>query len=328
MRLVGCILTERGCRSTERECLRSACSARIRGTVTPLAIVNGVAVVVLVVVTAYYAWQSRQMVAEMRFARRLSLLPRLVLDVSMVGPTYGDVAVRNIGSGPALDADLTLVFEPGASGNRDERRWLAHVVAPGEGHEFLPRQEISSMDDLAREHPAIALTGTMKDLFGEAHEISERINIADAWARVPDALHRWERTDAAKIVRELERIDRRLQRLDRRFSTLTNIAQRWWHRTTGEEDVQGPWSYLAEARASRVRPKSAASSLSPASSYDCGIRCPYVSSVIWTLACPSCSEISFGCSPARSGGSRTYGAGRGSGSAGDRPAGAPGRARA
>ncbi len=85
----------------------------------------------------------------------------------MVGPTFGVVVVRNVGPRPAMDADLTIILEAAeGSSNRDERRWIAHLIASGEQHEFLPGQEISSMDDLVRKHPAIALSGTMKDALG------------------------------------------------------------------------------------------------------------------------------------------------------------------
>jgi len=119
---------------------------------TALAIINGVAIVVLVLVTGYYAWQAKRTADEMRSARLLSLLPKLVLDIEMIGPTYGDVVVRNVGPGAAIDADLTLIFEGSEAAGREEREWLAHVIAPGEDHEFLPAHGIGGMDDLVAKH--------------------------------------------------------------------------------------------------------------------------------------------------------------------------------
>jgi hypothetical protein len=159
---------------------------------TALAITNGVAIVVLVLVTAYYAWQTRQMAKEMRSARLLSLLPKLVLDIKMIGPTYGDVLVRNVGPGPAIDADLTLTFEESEAGEREEREWLAHVIAPGEDHEFLPAQGIGSMDELVAKHPTIALTGTIRDALNQTHSVDERIDLAEAWVRLESAQVRWD----------------------------------------------------------------------------------------------------------------------------------------
>jgi hypothetical protein len=177
-----------------------------------LAIINGAAIIVLVLVTAYYAAQTKQMVKEMRSARLLSLLPKLVLDIKMIGPTYGDVVVRNVGPGAAIDADLTITFAESEAAGREEREWLAHVIAPGEDHEFLPTQGIGSMDELVAKHPTIALTGTVRDALNQTHEVNERIDVAEAWARVESAHVRWEEGSDRKVVRELEKIRKELGR--------------------------------------------------------------------------------------------------------------------
>jgi hypothetical protein len=182
---------------------------------TTLAIINGVAIVVLVLVTVYYAWQTRQMVKEMRSARLLSLLPKLVLDIKMVGPTFGDVVVRNVGLGAAIDADLTLTFEGSEAAEPEERQWLAHVIAPGEDHEFLPADGIGSMDDLVAKHPTIALAGKIRDALGQTHTVAERIDVAEFWGRLENAYERWVESADRKVVRELEKIRRELEAMRR-----------------------------------------------------------------------------------------------------------------
>jgi hypothetical protein len=182
---------------------------------TALAIINGVAIVVLVLVTAYYAWQTREMAKEMRSARLLSMLPKLVLDVKMIGPTFGDVVVRNVGPGAAIDADLTLTFEGSESAEREERQWLAHVIAPGENHEFLPAHGIGGMDDLVAKHPTIALEGKIRDAFGQTHVVDERIDVAEFWGRLENANERWVENADRKVVRELEKIRKELEAMRR-----------------------------------------------------------------------------------------------------------------
>ena len=176
---------------------------------TSLAIINGIAIVVLVGITGYYALQTKRMAEEMRAARLLNLLPKLVLDVEMIGPAFGDVVVRNVGPGAAVDVDLTLMFE---GSEPEERRWLAHVIAPGEKHEFLPADGIGSMDALVAKHPTIALSGTLRDALGQTHTVAERINVAAAWARLKSAQHRWEESAERRVVRELEKIREELRR--------------------------------------------------------------------------------------------------------------------
>lgn len=182
---------------------------------TALAIINGVAIVVLVLVTAYYAWQTREMAKEMRSARLLSLLPKLVLDVKMIGPTFGDVVVRNVGPGAAIDADLTLTFEGSEAAEPEERQWLAHVIAPGEDHEFLPAHGIGGMDDLVAKHPTIALEGKIRDAFDQTHVVDERIDVAEFWGRLERANERWVESADGKVVRELEKIRRELEAMRR-----------------------------------------------------------------------------------------------------------------
>lgn len=57
-----------------------------------LGIVNAVAVVVLVMLTGYYAVQTRSTVREMSKARESTIFPKLLLEVTTVGAGYPIVA--------------------------------------------------------------------------------------------------------------------------------------------------------------------------------------------------------------------------------------------
>jgi hypothetical protein len=207
--------------------------------VTALAIINGIAVVLLALLTGYYAWQTHSMAEEMRRARLLTFLPKLALDLAMATPTYAMVVVRNVGSGPALDADLRLVFAGTDSTEPEERSWLAHVVAPGERHEFIPPTEVNSLIDLAARHPTVSLRGSVRDALGQAHAVSEQIDVAEASARLESALHRWEETPQRKMVRELEKLGPELHKIELDLSALATVAQNWW-RAQSEDDPPNP----------------------------------------------------------------------------------------
>ena len=103
-----------------------------------MSVVVGVATVVLVIVTGYYAWQNHQMVGEMRQARIDSVRPHLVASLEFIGTRHFAVRVSNVGQGPALDADLTLTFAslPDGPGD-DRRRYRPAVVQQGEHFTFL-----------------------------------------------------------------------------------------------------------------------------------------------------------------------------------------------
>jgi hypothetical protein len=66
----------------------------------------------LVAITAYYAWQTQNMVREMRDSRELSVLPKLTVDLSWLGPVNPVPAIINVGQGAAMRADLNVRFEP------------------------------------------------------------------------------------------------------------------------------------------------------------------------------------------------------------------------
>jgi hypothetical protein len=89
------------------------------------AVINAVAIVVLVAVNVYYAVQNGRVLEEMRSTRLLNVRPRLALGIHMPGPTTGFVTVTNVGSGAALDVDVNLELQaqPGAVRLSEQQRW-------------------------------------------------------------------------------------------------------------------------------------------------------------------------------------------------------------
>lgn len=176
---------------------------------TALAIINGIAIVVLVAVTAYYAWQTHEMADEMKQARLLSLAPNVRLDVRMLSAVYGVPVARNVGTGPALDCDLHLHF--GARDHTiDHRRWLAQVLAPGDEHQILPPEGVANISNLVGRFPVIRLEGNVSDVFGERHVVDETMDLVDWWTNLERAGRRFEEEPAALAVRELEGIKKEL----------------------------------------------------------------------------------------------------------------------
>lgn len=147
-----------------------------------LAVVNAVAVLLLVVITGYYAFQTREMVEEMREARRAPLLPKLVLDLSFLGGIYGVVTVQNVGPGPALDVDMVVQFEHAEKGGKaEERAWRDHLMVPGEAHSFHFNDPPGATEpnEWMDIYPFVSLKGHAYDALGGRHEISQRIATRD-----------------------------------------------------------------------------------------------------------------------------------------------------
>jgi hypothetical protein len=141
----------------------------------------------LVLVTCYYAWQNRRMVTEMARTRELAVLPKLSIEFLRLGPTAMDVAIKNVGSGPALAIDVRLAFEArdGAPIGTEERRWRQNILAPGEQKDFLPPGELNAnLDTLPARFQRIRLIGTMRDATGKTHAIDEVFDDLPEWREV------------------------------------------------------------------------------------------------------------------------------------------------
>ncbi len=134
---------------------------------------------VLVAATIFYAWQTRQTVKAMWEARRLTILPKVAVDLRIPYPTFGIVVVKNVGHGPALDVNLSLGFSPtDAKGNPEERRWRTNLLAAGEEHRFYPPAgsagQLMNMDELVLNYCEIWLKGIVLDAFRK-QDRSQRI---------------------------------------------------------------------------------------------------------------------------------------------------------
>jgi hypothetical protein len=174
----------------------------------------------LVVVTIYYAWQTRQTVAELRRARSASVLPRITVSIRTLSAGVGWVKLSNVGPGAALDVDARMTLIP----NGWEIPWRAHVVAPGEYHEFIPtpaddpNAQLGYLDRLIERFDHIHLVATYKDALGGSYTTDESIEIRDWWRGVVAAhslvVHDPQQDQASeleKIRKVLEGIARKLK---------------------------------------------------------------------------------------------------------------------
>lgn len=160
----------------------------------------GVSTGVLVLVTAFYAFQTQRMVAEMAFARAEQVRPHVVLDVEKLGGGNVFIRVVNAGVGSAVGVDVRLSAEPG---NLDIV-YKAPVFTPGEGQSLIVRDSTGTVEaDLRRlvdnlSYNRVLLTGSCQDALGRQHMISEALNLRDyadafysgLWRSPPDELKR------------------------------------------------------------------------------------------------------------------------------------------
>ena len=171
----------------------------------------------LVVVTIYYALQTKRMVEEMRatraesrLARELSVLPKLAIDLDTITGMFVGLKLTNVGQGPALEVELIVAFEPaeGSSLPRDERPWRANVLARNEWLRFVPpRSEQGKpleVPALGRAYKEATVKGRMHDALGRQHEVEERVS---------DLAGLHELTTQAMVLLEKDRVAEELRQL-------------------------------------------------------------------------------------------------------------------
>lgn len=206
--------------------------------------------VVLVIITAFYAWQNVRMVKEMRAARGVSVLPRLVPSLKVVAPDVAWMRVTNAGLGPALDVRVALTLEP-AGWTID---WRAHVVAPAETHDFIPTRpalavvETVRLTALTQEFSHIRLRGECRDALGEKHKVDERIEIREWWKLLQDAHHLVDRDEVREIRQELELLRKATEKT-------AGSVERW--RSSEWPDawaIAHRWKRRVERLPSRIQP--------------------------------------------------------------------------
>lgn len=136
----------------------------------------------LVLITAYYAWQTHRMASEMGRARGVALLPKPAPTMTYLAPDVAMPTVINAGPGTALNVYLEMWLEPG---NGHRRQWRTPVLAPGERHEFILKQRsgsgVLSMTEITKTFRSLRVRGTFRDALGSDHTFDESVDIAEWW---------------------------------------------------------------------------------------------------------------------------------------------------
>jgi len=127
--------------------------------------------IVLVCVTAYYAYQTKKTVEQMEKARRQQVLPVLKASLIFPGPAIIYLRIQNIGLGPAININATIKIEPGSHSHE----WLAPILNKDEYRKFL--LPLSSFEEILATYERIIITGSFGDIFGTKHQIIENLDV-------------------------------------------------------------------------------------------------------------------------------------------------------
>lgn len=185
-----------------------------------------VATFALVVITAYYAIQTRRTVVEMRAAREAQVAPRLVPTIAMLGPTFVAFRVLNAGPGPALDVDCELALAP----DGPKWRWTWPILSSGAHQDFTPQGKhpdgtpfAPQSDQVLKHYKSLNLTSTCKDALGREHRHEDRAELAQTIGSLGEAGVHFTRepvshalSQAGKLIEQVVAIRAALENLARR----------------------------------------------------------------------------------------------------------------
>lgn len=170
--------------------------------------------VVLVLITAWYAWQTHQTVVEMRESRRAAVRPHICLDLEDFGA--GILAkVVNVGAGAALDVTTTLELHQ-ADELVETLEWATPVLRSGESRLLhMPKgngASVQSASALRDARTVMRLSGSCSSATGETITAADAIDFA---ASMRNEVTVTSSTDISerlkKIVDSLKGIERAIQ---------------------------------------------------------------------------------------------------------------------
>ena len=111
---------------------------------------NRYANLILVVVTAIYAFLTLRMVWEMRRTREAEREAHLVAVLFPNVPGYAMLQIHNVGGGPALNIEGVFRLEP--LDGAEAVKWRHPALLPGTHEEFLLPSKESVIDEIAARH--------------------------------------------------------------------------------------------------------------------------------------------------------------------------------
>lgn len=168
-----------------------------------------IASLVLAGLTAIYVLQTQGMLKEMTKARKAEFQPHIKASLERVGPIAVELLLKNVGKGAAIDVHAKFSVQPSEEA---EKNWHHPLLSPGDSELFF--LEPSDLKELAERYDAVVVHGSCKDVFGELHEIDERIDlkkVQKGWHEPGVVLKGSLEERVREIGKKLERISTKIE---------------------------------------------------------------------------------------------------------------------
>lgn len=191
------------------------------------------ATIILVIVTAYYALQTKNTVQAVKDSAEISLRPFLKGSMRSRSPGSLRLQIENMGKGPANNVQIEYRTESASSIpisnptpsilDNSPRIWSAEVIMPNEIERFFltgPNKNIVYSFDYFHDSPTtIFITGSYSDILGNTYFINQQIDVT-AYTHEQEKIFHILKTDhLADVSRSLKEIERVLKSRDTRERT-------------------------------------------------------------------------------------------------------------
>lgn len=167
-------------------------------------LITSIALLAATVVLAVYT-------ANLWLEARAARLPRVVGNLYLLPPSFGELRVVNAGQGAAFDVEV----EFGAVG--DERRhWSTAVLLPGEGWNFKLHSsgEYESLNQWSGKYQQFTVSARYADIRGKVTDSTDTLELEQMWRQVAGS-HQLApyRGPLAPILDEVEKLTKAMQSL-------------------------------------------------------------------------------------------------------------------
>jgi len=170
------------------------------------------ATLLLVIVTAYYAVQTRKTVNEMKKATEAEFLPSLKIALGWIGPMNTQLVVTNVGKGAAIGIKARFGVR---EFKNSERSWIWPMLMPGEQETMQvpvgPEKYETSMDFFKGTQSTLDLQAEYSDILGKSYSVSYSLDITAHLKQFEKTQVGYHEDELTMIREQLEKITRWLE---------------------------------------------------------------------------------------------------------------------
>jgi hypothetical protein len=172
--------------------------------------INLLLVFVLVCITGYYAWQTRQMAIEMKSARQYEFTPFLkVIPARLTLGDSLDIRLTNIGFGPAKNIRGKIMLQPADK----DLEFAFPYLSPKDERFFRDPFKLEGNAKSLSDDSRVTLKVTFEDVMNKPASSEDSFVIGDI--ELMDKAYP-SRVEAAEVVRRLADIERAIKGLSKR----------------------------------------------------------------------------------------------------------------